>query len=206
MQPGEACESILLALVIADFEALRVRIIRNLVEVASCRSGEAELVSLFRVVSQRREYSSTRRLIVKISGGGRLEAVVGSISVGADVVSEGIGMIAKTEMIVGLVEAAVTERQFCEAGTLEAGTRRDVEDSVCAISIIGAKRAALCFDKLDVLRIELRTHIAGDIRVRDGNAIDRPCDLVSAAYMQLIVNDRCTRHVVGDGRETVGAV
>ena len=41
----------------------------------------------------------------------------------------------------------------------------------------------MSFDVVDVLGVNLRPNIAGDIGVRDGNTIDRPGHLVSAAHI-----------------------
>src|SRR5690349_14562674 len=67
--------------------------------------------------------------------------------------------------------------------------RVGVEDGVRAVAVFGRGAAALHFEDVDVLRIELRPDVAGDVRVRHRHAVDEPSDLVPAAHVQLIVDD-----------------
>src|SRR5258708_35723387 len=56
---------------------------------------------------------------------------------------------------------------------------------------------------IDVLGIDLRAEVAGDVRVRDGNTVDQPAHLMAAADVQLIVREIGAGDIVGDYREAV---
>src|SRR5262249_22809512 len=81
-----------------------------------------------------------------------------------------------------------------------------VEHTVGTIAVLGVIAAALNLEIVDVLRVELRTNIGSDIRVRHGNTIEQPGNLVSAADMQLIMHHVSAGCVVGDHRHAVGLV
>src|SRR5207237_5727119 len=82
--------------------------------------------------------------------------------------------------------------------TLESRTRRDVENAIRAVAVVGRVASALRLHRVNVLRIDLRTEVAGDIGVRDGNAVDQPGDLMAAANVQLVVDHVRTRDEVGN--------
>lgn len=54
--------------------------------------------------------------------------------------------------------------------------------------------AALNFDRVDILRIELRPDVAGDVGIRHRHAVDEPGHLVAAADMKLVVDEVRPRH------------
>ena len=66
--------------------------------------------------------------------------------------------------------------------------------------------AALRFQIIDVLRIDLRSDVAGDVGVGDRNPVDRPGDLVPSAHVKLIVSDPCARNIVGNRCKTVAEI
>ena len=88
---------------------------------------------------------------------------------------------------------------------LEAGPRHDIEDSVGAVAISGGIAAALHFEVIDILGIDLWPNVAGDIGIGDRHAIDGPRHLVPAAHVQLIVGDLGAGNVVGDHGQAVAA-
>ena len=91
-------------------------------------------------------------------------------------------------------------------GTLKSATRHDVEHRVSAVAVLGGVTAALNFQIIDVLGIELRSNGIGDVGIGNGNAINQPSHLMAAANVQLIVSDVCSGHKVGDQREAVCAI
>ena len=111
----------------------------------------------------------------------------------------------KLNCIVGLVEIAGAEDEFRFAVALESGARHDVEDAVGAVAEFRSVAAAADFEIVDVLGIELRSEVGGDVGVGNGNAVDQPTGLMSSANVELIVGDVGARHEVGDHREAVGA-
>ena len=83
-------------------------------------------------------------------------------------------MAAEAELVVGLVEIAGGEDEFALVVALEAGAGHDVEDAVGAVAELGAVAAAVDFDIIDVLGIELGAEILRDGGVDDGNAVEQP--------------------------------
>ena len=110
------------------------------------------------------------------------------------------------ELVFGAIEAAVAGDQFGLAIALESGTRDHVEDAISAVAIFGGVAAALHLEVVDVLGIELRPNVGSNIRIGDGNAVNQPRDLMSAANVELIVDHVRAGHVVGDHAQTVGLV
>src|ERR1700737_1587135 len=89
---------------------------------------------------------------------------------------------------------------------LESAARHDVKNSVGAFAVLRGETAALAFEGVNVPRVELRTDVAGDVRIRNRHAVDEPIDLMSAANVKLVVNDHRTRNEVCDTRQPVRAV
>ena len=89
---------------------------------------------------------------------------------------------------------------------LEAGSWHDVEHSISAVSIFRIVTAALDFEIIDVLGVDLRAQVGGDIGIGYGYAVNEPIDLMAAAHVQHVVGDVCAGSVVGDHRHAVGAV
>ena len=115
-------------------------------------------------------------------------------------------MAAAIDLVVGLVVAAVAEDQLAFAVAFETGARDGVEDAVGAVAVFGVVAAALHFHVVEVLGIDLRAHIAGDVGVGHRHAVDQPAVLVAAADVQHVVNHVGAGHVVGDEGQAVGAV
>src|SRR5438093_9690062 len=138
--------------------------------------------------------------------GGSLKAEVGPVSVQAGIVGEALCVAAKIELIVRGVEAAIVQQQFSFIVALEASASHHIEHAVGTIAVFGGVSTALHFDLIDVLGIELRTNIAGNIRIWHGDAIQQPGDLVTTADVELVVNHHSPRHEVGNHSQVVGAV
>ena len=115
-------------------------------------------------------------------------------------------MIAATDLIVRLIKVSEACDQVAFLVALEAGSRLHIKDAVGPVPVLRLVAASLDFDVVDVLRIELRSHICGDFGVRHGHAINEPAHLVPPANVQMIVHDVCARNVIGDHRQAVGAI
>src|SRR5689334_20436402 len=115
-------------------------------------------------------------------------------------------MVAEVELSVSEVVVAIAGQQLAFAAALEAAAGDDIEHSVSPIAEFRGVASALDLEVVDVLRVKLRTDIAGDIRIWHRHAVNCPGDLMPTAYVQLIVNHVRTRHKVGDHRHAVGSV
>src|ERR1041385_6151458 len=104
------------------------------------------------------------------------------------------------------MKRAKSSHQFARAAALEAGTRNNVEYAVGPVTIGRRVSASLGFQIVDVLGVDLRADIAGDVGVGDGNAVDCPGDLVPATQMKLVVRDICAGDIIGDGIQAVAQV
>src|SRR5690242_1630701 len=85
-----------------------------------------------------------------------LQPEIRAVTRNASVVAEAVLMVAEAQEIVRLIEAAVCRDEFGELRSLEAGARHHVENAVAAVSIFGRVAAALRFENVHILRIELR--------------------------------------------------
>lgn len=115
-------------------------------------------------------------------------------------------MSSATDLVVGLIEIANRDHQVAFAITLKASSRHDVEDSICAVAIVCVVTAALHLQIVNVLGVDLRSQIVGDVGVRDGDTINQPLDLVTASHMKHVMGHVRGGHVVGDHLHAVGAV
>src|SRR5882672_5526344 len=88
--------------------------------------------------------------------------------------------------------------KFGFAVALKTRARNYIERAVGAVAIFCGKAAALDFDHVNVLGIELRADVGGNVCVRYGNAVYKPGDLVTAANVKLVVNHVRAGCVAGD--------
>src|SRR5207237_2557442 len=88
-----------------------------------------------------------------------VEAAVGSVRREAGEVREALvrDVVADAEIPVRLVKVAGAGRDIGEAMSLEPAARHDVEDAVAAVAVVRRKTAAVDLERVDVLRIELRS-------------------------------------------------
>ena len=135
----------------------------------------------------------------------RLQAEIAAIAVHAGVVGETLGMAAEIDRVIGLIKTSGAEHEFGLAIAFEAGARHHVEDAVGAIALLGAVAAATDFEIVNVLGIDLRADVGGDVGVGHGHAVDEPAGLVAAANVELVVGDVGAGNVIGDQRDGVGA-
>ena len=132
--------------------------------------------------------------------------MIAPISVQAAVISESLGVPAAIDLVVRLIEASKAHDEIAFLVALEAGSRHDVEDSVGAVAVVGIITAPLHFDVVDVLRIDLRPDVAGDIGIGNGDAVNQPADLVAAANVEHVVDHISAGNVVRDHGHAVGSV
>jgi hypothetical protein len=173
--------------------------------VATGGRDEAELVACALIEDQGREAGERRALVVQHFEIGPLEAEIGAAGGDATVPGKAIGMAAQGQVLVGLVSAAVGGRELAEAVALEAVARDHVEDAIAAVAVLRRITAALHFEILHVLGIELCAH-ARQVAVGNRHAIDLPCHTMPAARMQMVVHDVGSGHIVGDHRHAASAV
>src|SRR5712672_1565633 len=114
-------------------------------------------------------------------------------------------MAAKAERVVGLVEISGAEHEFCLTVALEAGAMSDVKNTIGAVAELRAVASAIDVEIINVLGIELRADVGGDVGVGDGHAIEEPTGLVAAADVELVVREISAGNVVGDHGQAVGA-
>src|ERR1700683_4938926 len=115
-------------------------------------------------------------------------------------------MAAEVKLIICLIPISETGDKLRLIVPLETTSRHDVEDSIRAVTVVGVVAAALNLEIIDVLGVNHRAQIGGDIRVGHGYAVNQPVNLVATAHMQHVVGDVSSGHVVGDHCEAVGAV
>ena len=139
-------------------------------------------------------------------GTGRFKPVVAAIAVYAAVIGELLGVASEIHLIVGLVERAEGGDQLAFLIALEASSRDGIEDAIGAVAIGGGIAAALRLQVIDILGIDLRADVAGDVGVGNRNAVDSPGNLVSAAHVKLIVGHPCARNVIGDRGQAVAQI
>ena len=115
-------------------------------------------------------------------------------------------MSSTTDLVIRLVKTSNRGDEIAFVIALKASAWHDVEDSVGAVSVVCVVAAALNFEVIDVLGIDLRPQIVRDIRVGDRDAVDQPVDLVAPSHVQHIVRHIGCRHVIRDHLHAVGAV
>ena len=113
-------------------------------------------------------------------------------------------MAAEIDLIVRLKEIPQAENELGFGVALESGAGSDIEDAIGAIAIISRVAAALDFEVIDIFGVDLRAEMAGDVGIGNGDAVDEPTDLVTAADVELIVSDVRAGDIVRDHGEAVG--
>src|SRR5437762_12599941 len=139
-------------------------------------------------------------------GAGGFQSKVGAVTGNTAIVCEAISVIAETELVIGLVKAAIAGDQLGLTIAFESGAGYDIEDTVRAIAILGGVAATLDFEVVDVLGIELRTDVRGNVSVGYGHAVNQPGHLMSAADVQLVVDHIGAGDIVRDHAQANGLV
>src|SRR6202521_3799602 len=178
----------------------------NLIVIPARRDDQSQLVFRVDVKNQRGESAKAILRVMNYLGRGRLEPEIAAVSIQAGVEGKPRRVPAAADLVIGLIEVSEAQDEIALFVPLKAGTRDDVEDSVGSVSIIRVVAAALDLEIIDVLRTDLRPHIAGNIRVRNGHAVNEPADLVPAADMKLIVREVGAGNVIRNHGQTVRAV
>ena len=89
----------------------------------------------------------------------RLEAQISAIARKASVISKSLGVIAKADLVICIVEISIASNKLSLAIALETGAGYDVEHSVSAIAVFCRIASALHFEIINIFWIELRAHI-----------------------------------------------
>src|SRR5580704_12877929 len=178
----------------------------NLVIVLPEGADDAKLITGIRVEDERTESAVAIGGIVDRLRDGGLQPVVAAIAVQTGVVGGARAVCSAADLIVGLIEAAGGENKIAFAIALETGAGDHVENSVGAIAEVGVVAAALDFEIVDVLGVDLRSEIVGDVGVGDGDAINEPLDLMAATHVEHVMGYVGGGNVVGDHLHAVGAV
>ena len=114
-------------------------------------------------------------------------------------------MVAEGELGLGGVKRASGEFEIGLAVALKSVAGQDVEDAVGAVANVGGVRAALDLKLVDVLGVNLRADVGGDFGVGDGDAVNEPTGLMSAANVEHVVGHVSAGDVVGDHLHAEGA-
>src|SRR5208337_2280390 len=115
--------------------------------------------------------------VVHNLGNRRLQSEIAAVAIDAGVIREAVGVAAEAEFIVGLVKVARGDGEFGFVVALESGAGHDVENAISAVAELCAVAAAVHFNVIQILGIELGTEILRDGGIDDGNAVEHPCRL-----------------------------
>jgi hypothetical protein len=187
------------------FLIVEVWVVGNLIVIPAQRCHQPQLVGRIGVEDKRTEAAEAVGVVVNDLRNGRLQAEIAAIGVDAGVVGEAFGVAAEAEGVVGLIEISRAEDKFRFVVALEARAGYYVEDAVGTIAELRAVASAIDFQIVDILGIDLRAQVRGDVGVGHGHAIDQPTGLVPAANVKLVVRYVRSGNVVGDQGETVAA-
>src|ERR1700692_3683370 len=113
-----------------------------------------------------------------------LEAEIAAIAAQTAVICKSFRVPSAADLVIRLIEISETCDEVALLIALKSRPRDDVEDAVSSIPIVRVITAPLDFHIIDVLGIELRPHIAGNIRVRNRYSVPHTAHLVSAADLQ----------------------
>jgi hypothetical protein len=102
------------------------------------------------------------------------------------------------DLVVCLIVAAITENEIAFFVPLETRSGNHVEDSVGSVAVFGVITAPLDFDVVDIFGINLGADVAGDVRVWDRHAVDKPTVLVSATDVEHVVDHVRSWDIVRD--------
>src|SRR5712692_2568807 len=171
VHPRKVDKGVSLPLDVADAGGLVARRVRNLEIIRPDGGYQTQLIGGRGVEDQRSERAEAVAPIVQHVGRRSLQAEIRAVAVETGVVGEAVGVVAETDLVIRFVEAAEAGHNFGLAVALEAGAGDDIEDSESPVAVFGRIAAASDLNGLDVLGIKLRPDIAGDVRVRYGDAV-----------------------------------
>jgi hypothetical protein len=164
------------------------------------------LVLGIRIENERGESSVTVLRIVKDLSDRSLQSIIASVSVCAQIVRKPLRVSSAADLVIGLIEISEAGGKIAFPVAFETGPRHDIEDAVRAVSISGLVAASFHLQIIDVLGVNHRAQIGGDIRVGYGDAVNKPVNLVASPHMQHVMGYVGSRHVISDHLQGVGAV
>src|ERR1022692_3366690 len=155
-------------------------VVGNLIVILAQRGHEAQLVGGIDIENEGAEAAVAIFRVVNHLQNRRLDAEIAAVGVDAGIVGEAFGVTAEAEGVVGLVEIPGAEHELGLAVALEAGARDHVKDSISAVTELRAVAPAIDFEIVDVLGIELRPQVGGDVGVGYGYAVGDHGETVGA--------------------------
>src|SRR5262249_30978270 len=117
-----------------------------------------------------------------------LETELGVVAIQAGVIGKLLAVAAKADLIVGCVKAAIVQKQLAAVVALKSGARNYVKDTIGTITEFSRVTAATDLEIINIFRVKLWAHVAGDIGVGYGHAVNHPADLVSTANVEQVVH------------------
>src|SRR5258708_10821985 len=183
MHPGKISEDVALTFDVSHPDLLLSERIRDLEIIATGGTREANLVFGSCVENKRRKNAQAVVVIVKFSRFGGHEPDIGTCSAHAAIPGKTFGVVAETELAVSGMTAAVCCDKLGFTVTFKTGFGNDIECAVCAIAVFGGLAAALNFDHVEVLRIELRADVGGIVVVGNGDSAVKQGYLLATAYV-----------------------
>ena len=187
-------------------EVVRVWIVGNLVVVLAQLPVEAKLIFGVEVVEKRRESSVAVFGVVVNLCDRRFQAKIASVSIHTRVVGESLGVTPKVDLFVCLIKVPEGRHKFAIVVFLKSRSRQDIEFPIGAVAKCGIVAAAQNLHVVDILGIDLRSEVGGNICIRNGDAVDEPGGLVAPPHVQHVVCEVCARGEIGDHRDAVRAV
>src|SRR5260370_36477624 len=103
----------------------------------------------------------------------------------------------------GLIKIAEAGYEFGLTVALESCPRRNIENAVSTIAVIGGITPAKDLEIIDVLWINVRADIAGDTGIGNRNAVNLPSDSVSTPDVKLVIRKIGPRNVVRNHADAV---
>src|SRR5260221_6165144 len=187
-------------------EILFVLIVWHLVKVFAQRRYEAKLIFPAGIENHGSKSPEPVALIVQHLQDRRLQTVITSVGINTRIVSKTLGVTAEVQMFIRLIEVSVGDQQLAFAFSIKPAARHHIEYSISSIPVLGTVSAALNFQIVYVLGIELRPNRIGNVGVRDWNPINQPGHLMPAPNVQLIVGDVRARHIIGNHRHAIAPI
>ena len=181
-------------------------IIGNLVIILAQGRNQPKLVRRIEVENQRAEPAISVSPFMHHLWSRWLQAEIASIPVDAPIVGEAFGVAAEADLVIRLVKVTSSSDELSLLVALKTGSRHDVEDAIGPVSIVSVVAAAIDLHVVDIFRIELWPHVAGDVGVGNRHAVHQPTGLVPATDVELVMRDIGPGHIVGDHGHAVGAI
>src|SRR5947209_17323300 len=98
-------------------------------------------------------------------GGGRSQAQIRTVTICADVVSEAIAMIAKTQLIVGAIETPRIDSEVTFAIAFKSAAGYHIQYAIRTVAGVGGQSPSLYLKGIDIAWMELRANVARDVGI-----------------------------------------